>query len=84
MSAWLRDFRLFAALAVLGALALGSCTTSPPTAELPAAAPPPVPEIPASIRPEEVVGRWATAPFTGRKTRRAPKPRRARSAGNRS
>jgi len=32
MSAWLRDFRLFAALAVLGALALGSCTTSPPTA----------------------------------------------------
>ena len=58
MSAWLRDFRLFAALAVLGALALGSCTTSPPSAELPAAAPPPVPEIPASIRPEEVVGRW--------------------------
>jgi hypothetical protein len=63
MSAWLRDFRWFAALAVLGALALGSCTTSPPTAELPAAAPPPVPEIPASIRPEEVVGRWGYGSF---------------------
>ena len=58
MSAWLRDFRLFAALAVLCALALGSCTTSPPGVEVPAAAPPPEPEIPASIRPEEVVGRW--------------------------
>jgi hypothetical protein len=63
MSAWLRDFRLFAALAVLGALALGSCTTSPPTAELPAAAAPPVPEIPASVRPEEVVGRWGYGSF---------------------
>jgi hypothetical protein len=63
MSASLRNFRLFAALAVLGALALGSCTTSPPTAELPAAAPPPVPEIPASIRPEEVVGRWGYGSF---------------------
>ena len=58
MSAWLRDFRLFAALAGLCALALGSCTSNPPGAELPAAAPPPAPEIPASIRPEEVVGRW--------------------------
>lgn len=63
MSAWLRDFRLFAALAVLGALALGSCTTSPPSAQLPAAAPPPAPEIPASIRPEEVVGRWGYGSF---------------------
>jgi len=63
MSASLRDFRFFAALIVLGTLALGSCTTSPPTAELPAAAPPPVPEIPASIRPEEVVGRWGYGSF---------------------
>jgi hypothetical protein len=59
MSAWLRDFRVFAAAAALCALALGSCATNPPPmAEGPAAAPPPVPEIPASIRAEEVVGRW--------------------------
>jgi hypothetical protein len=58
MSAWLRDFRVFAAAAALCALALGSCTTNPPAAEGPALAPPPVPEIPASIRPEEIVGRW--------------------------
>jgi hypothetical protein len=58
MSAWLRDFRVFAAAAALCALALGSCTTNPPAADVQAAAPPPVPEIPASIRPEEIVGRW--------------------------
>jgi hypothetical protein len=63
MSAWLRDFRVFAAAAALCALALGSCTTNPPAAEGPAAAPPPVQEIPASIRPEEIVGRWGYGSF---------------------
>jgi hypothetical protein len=59
MSAWLRDFRVFAAAAALCALALSSCTTNPPpAAEGPAVAPPPVPEIPASIGPQELVGRW--------------------------
>jgi hypothetical protein len=63
MSARLRDFRSFAALAALCALALGSCTTSPPGAEVSAAAPPPAPEIPASIGPQEVVGRWGYGSF---------------------
>lgn len=58
MSAWLRDFRVFAAAAALYALALGSCTTNQPAMEGPAAAPPSAPEIPASIRSEEIVGRW--------------------------
>jgi hypothetical protein len=42
---------------VVAALALSACATNPP----PEAAPPAaavVPEMPASIRPEEVVGRW--------------------------
>ncbi len=58
MSAWLRDFRVLAAAAALCALALSGCTTNPPAAQAPAVAPPPVPEIPASIRPEAVIGRW--------------------------
>jgi hypothetical protein len=58
-------FRL-AASAVVAALALSGCGSnssfninpfsSPEPA--PVAAPPPAPEIPASIRPEEIVGRW--------------------------
>jgi hypothetical protein len=64
MSAWLRDFRVFAAAAALCALALGSCTTNPPAMQSPeAAAPPPMPEIPASIGPQEVVGRWGYGSF---------------------
>jgi hypothetical protein len=52
------ELRLIASAAVLCTLALSACTTNPPAVE--AAAPPPTggPEIPASIRPEEVVGRW--------------------------
>jgi hypothetical protein len=58
MRAWQRDFRLTAAAATLCALALGSCTTNSPSADMPAAAPAAAPAIPSSIRPEEVVGRW--------------------------
>jgi len=59
MTAWLRDGRLLAAAAALCALPLGNCTSNPPPPDPQAmAAPPPVPEMPASIRPEEVVGRW--------------------------
>jgi hypothetical protein len=58
MNAWQRDFPSFAAAAVLCALALGSCTTNQPALQQPAATPPAAPEIPSSIRPEEVVGRW--------------------------
>jgi len=58
MSAWLRGYRLLAAAAALCTLALGSCATNQPAAEPPPAAPAVAPEIPSSIRPEEVVGRW--------------------------
>lgn len=58
MNTWQRDLRLFAAAAALGAVALGSCTTNQPAMQQPAAAPPAAPEIPSSIRPKEVVGRW--------------------------
>lgn len=58
MSASLRDFRLLAAAAALSALALGGCATNQPAVEAPAPAPAVAPEIPSSIRPEEVVGRW--------------------------
>ena len=55
MSAWRRDVRMFARLAAL-ALVLSACAqNAPPAVEAP---PPPVPEVPSSIRPEEVVGRW--------------------------
>jgi len=59
MTAWLHDVRLLAAAAALCALPLGNCTSNPSPADPQAmAAPPPEPEIPASIRPEDVVGRW--------------------------
>jgi hypothetical protein len=54
MTAWRRDARLFARLAGF-ALLLSACTTSPPPVEAP---PPAAQEMPASIRAEEVVGRW--------------------------
>ncbi|HML08898.1 MAG TPA: hypothetical protein VK430_12335 [Xanthobacteraceae bacterium] len=64
MSASPRDLRLAAGLAALPVLALSlctllGCTTNQPGIE--AAAPAPAalaPEIPSTIRPEEVVGRW--------------------------
>jgi hypothetical protein len=58
MSVWLRDVRLIASAAALSALALASCTTNPPPTEPQVMAPAVAPEMPASIRPEEVVGRW--------------------------
>ncbi len=59
MSASLRDLRLLASVAVC-VLALFGCTTNPPAVEAPPPPPAPAlaPEIPASIRPEEIVGRW--------------------------
>src|ERR1700678_4767668 len=49
-----RKFRAAVSIAV-AALALSACARNPPPEAL---APAPVPEMPASIRPEEVVGRW--------------------------
>jgi hypothetical protein len=57
MRALLRDFRLFAGVA-LCALLLCACATNPPPPVEAPPAPAVVPEIPASIRPEEIVGRW--------------------------
>ena len=60
MSTSLRELRLGAGVVALCALALCACTTNPFSS--PSDAPPPTaaaaPEMPASIRPEEVVGRW--------------------------
>ena len=56
MSASLRDLRLLVSIAAC-LVALADCSTNPPPVE----APPPAaaaPEIPASIRPEEIVGSW--------------------------
>jgi hypothetical protein len=58
MSAWLHDFRLLAVVAASCALALGSCASNQPAAQAPAMQAPAAPEIPSTIRPEEVVGRW--------------------------
>jgi hypothetical protein len=58
MGAARRGFRLAAGL-VLTALALAACATNPfSSPEPPPPAPAVVPDIPASIRPEEIVGRW--------------------------
>ncbi|MGB6534862.1 MAG: hypothetical protein WBF58_02755 [Xanthobacteraceae bacterium] len=58
MVTWLRDCGRCGAAAALLGLALSACTTSQPAVETPTAAPAVAPEIPASIRSEEVVGRW--------------------------
>jgi hypothetical protein len=55
MNASLRDLQLFTCLAAF-MLVLSACATSPPPVET--VAPPPMPDIPSTIRPEEVVGRW--------------------------
>ncbi len=64
MSASLRDLRLLVSVG-LAAFVLSACTTNPFSSNpfsSPEATPPPsatlAPEIPASIRPEEIVGRW--------------------------
>jgi hypothetical protein len=58
MRGWPCHVGHFGAL-VLFAVLLASCTTNPPPLEAPPQpAPAMAPEIPASIRPEEIVGRW--------------------------
>ena len=59
MSAWRCDVRLFARIAGF-ALVLSACATNPPPVEAP---PPAMPDMPASIRAEEVVGRWGYGSF---------------------
>jgi hypothetical protein len=56
MRASLRDFGRRLRLAAV-ALALSACSTNPPPLET-APAPTMAPEVPSTIRPEEVVGRW--------------------------
>src|SRR5262249_11445999 len=53
MSCWRRDAGLYSRLAGF-LFVLSACTTNTPPIE----APPPTPDIPATIRPEEMVGRW--------------------------
>jgi hypothetical protein len=59
MSASLRDVRLLAA-ACFCAVTLIGCAANPPPPPPPETPPAPAmtPEVPSSIRPEEVVGRW--------------------------
>ena len=57
MSASLRDLRLLLGIAAV-ALGVSDCTMNQPPIEAPPPAPALAPAIPASIRPEEVVGRW--------------------------
>ena len=59
MSATLRDLRppLGVALCVM-VLGLAGCAMNSPRPEPPPLAPALAPELPASIRPEEIVGRW--------------------------
>jgi hypothetical protein len=54
MSASPRELRV-TAVVIFAALALSACATNPPPTEAP---PPPQPQIPASIKPEEIIGRW--------------------------
>jgi hypothetical protein len=58
MGTWLRDVGRYGAAAALLALALGACATNQQSAAPPTPAPAAAPEIPSSIRAEEVVGRW--------------------------
>jgi len=58
MNGSLRELQLGAAV-VLAMLALSACATNPPPVEAPPPAPAALaPAIAASIRPEEIVGRW--------------------------
>jgi len=65
-----RKSQVVAGIAALAALGLAGCAGSGPTfggfgasQEQAAYQPPPPPEIPASIRPSEVVGRWGYAAY---------------------
>jgi hypothetical protein len=53
-----RGFKVLAAAAALGALALSACTTNTPPVEQAAAPPMGQPAIASQYRPEEMVGRW--------------------------
>src|ERR1700681_2806085 len=55
MGACRREVRLLARVAGF-VLVLSACTTNPPPVEAPQ--PAPMPDMPSTIRPEEVVGRW--------------------------
>jgi hypothetical protein len=57
-----RDLRFAASAAALLALALSGCASNTAT-DNPPPAPAMAPEIPASIRAEEVIGRWGYASF---------------------
>lgn len=57
MSAWPRQFWLVAMVAG-SVVMLWGCSANGPMLDATPAAPPPAPEIPSSIRAEEIVGRW--------------------------
>jgi hypothetical protein len=63
MSGWLRKDRWLAAAAAACALALGSCASNQPAGPAPAVEAPAGPEVPSTIRAEEVVGRWGYGSF---------------------
>ena len=63
MGGWLRNDRWLAAVAASCALALGSCASNQSAGPAPTAEAPAAPEIPATIRAEEVVGRWGYGSF---------------------
>jgi len=64
---WSRNARAVAKLGVACALTifLGACGSMslPSFSSSPSVAPEPVPEVPATIRPDEIVGRWGLASF---------------------
>ena len=56
-----RNLKWPASAAVLSAMALAACTTGPGPETR--AAPPPQPEMPAKVRPSEIIGRWGYAAY---------------------
>jgi len=62
MAVWRRDVGV-AALFAASTLLLAACASNQPPVEAPQPAPAPMPEIPATIRPEEIVGRWGYGSF---------------------
>lgn len=60
---WLTNLWLTLPAAALFALAVAGCTTNTANVDSPPPASAMAPEIPASIRPEEVVGRWGYGSF---------------------
>ena len=56
-----RNLNWPASVAVLSALALGACSTGPGPETR--AAPPLQPEMPAKVRPSEIIGRWGYAAY---------------------